>query len=82
MLGDHPLGRPIGGSPADIEAAERAAVVAHYRRNYRPQDLVITAAGSVDHDALVARVTTGLERAGWDLSVAAAPSRGAPEPRR
>ncbi len=73
VLGDHPLGRPIGGSPADIEAAERGAVVAHYRRNYRPQDLVITAAGSVDHDALVARVTTGLERAGWDLSVAAAP---------
>ncbi len=73
VLGDHPLGRPIGGSPADIEAAERDAVVAHYRRNYRPQDLVITAAGSVDHDALVARVTTGLERAGWDLSVAAAP---------
>ncbi len=73
VLGDHPLGRPIGGSPEDIEAAERDAVVAHYRRNYRPQDLVITAAGSVDHDALVARVTTGLERAGWDLSVAAAP---------
>ena len=73
VLGDHPLGRPIGGSPADIEAAERDAVVAHYRRNYRPQDLVITAAGSVDHDALVARVTAGLERAGWDLSVAAPP---------
>ncbi len=73
VLGDHPLGRPIGGSPEDIEAAERDAVVAHYRRNYRPQDLVITAAGSVDHDALVARVTPGLERAGWDLSVAAAP---------
>ncbi len=73
VLGDHPLGRPIGGSPEDIEAAARDAVVAHYRRNYRPQDLVITAAGSVDHDALVARVTTGLERAGWDLSVAAAP---------
>ncbi len=73
VLGDHPLGRPIGGSPEDIEAAERDAVVAHYRRNYRPQDLVITSAGSVDHDALVARATTGLERAGWDLSVAAAP---------
>jgi predicted Zn-dependent peptidase len=73
VLGDHPLGRPIGGSPADIEAAERDAVVAHYRRNYRPQDLVITAAGAVDHDALVARVTAGLERAGWDLSIPASP---------
>jgi predicted Zn-dependent peptidase len=73
VLGDHPLGRPIGGSPTDIEAAERDAVVAHYRRNYRPQDLVITAAGAVDHDALVARVTSGLERAGWDLSISAGP---------
>ncbi|OUD97291.1 Peptidase M16 inactive domain protein [Clavibacter michiganensis subsp. michiganensis] len=27
----------------------------------------------MDHDALVARVTTGLERAGWDLSAVAAP---------
>ena len=47
-----------------LPLAERDAVVAHYRRNYRPQDLVITAAGAVDHDALVARVIAGLEREG------------------
>ncbi|KQX06622.1 MULTISPECIES: M16 family metallopeptidase [unclassified Leifsonia] len=73
VLGEHPLGRPIGGSPATIEAATREAVWNHYRANYRPQDLVVTAAGAVDHDELVASVTTALESAGWDLTVPASP---------
>ena len=54
VFGEHPLGRPIGGSPASIGAVDRDAVLAHYRANYRPQDLVISVAGAVDHDQLVA----------------------------
>lgn len=73
VLGDHPLGRPIGGNPDTIRAATRDAVVAHYKANYRPNDLVITAAGSLDHDDLVAQVQRTLEAAGWDLSVEATP---------
>ena len=73
VLGDHPLGRPIGGSPETIQAATRAAVWEHYRANYRPQDLVVTVAGAVDHDVLVAEVTRALARAGWDLGEYAAP---------
>jgi predicted Zn-dependent peptidase len=73
VLGEHPLGRPIGGNPETIRAATRDAVVAHYRANYRPNDLVITAAGSLDHDALVARVISTLESAGWDLADPAEP---------
>lgn len=73
VLGDHALGRPIGGNPETIRAASRDAVVSHYRANYRPNDLVITAAGSLDHDALVARVISTLEAAGWDLSDPATP---------
>ncbi len=73
VLGVHPLGRPIGGSPETIEAATRDSVLAHYRANYRPQDLVVTIAGAVDHDDAVARISAALERAGWDLSVAATP---------
>ena len=73
VLGEHPLGRPIGGSPETIRAATREAVWEHYRANYRPQDLVITVAGAVDHDELVADVTSALGRAGWDLSVEAPP---------
>jgi predicted Zn-dependent peptidase len=73
VLGEHPLGRPIGGSPETIAAVTRDAVVAHYRANYRAQDLVITVAGAVDHDELVAGVTAALVRAGWDLGLEAAP---------
>jgi predicted Zn-dependent peptidase len=73
VLGDHPLGRPIGGSPETIEAVGRDAVWNHYRANYRAQDLVITVAGAVDHDELVAGVTAALRRADWDLGVAATP---------
>jgi len=73
VLGEHPLGRPIGGNPRTITAVSRAAVRAHYAENYRAQDLVITVAGAIDHDDLVARVTRALESAGWDLSLPAAP---------
>ena len=73
VLGEHPLGRPIGGSPETIRTATREAVWSHYRANYRPQDLVVTVAGAVDHDALVAELQHALTLAGWDLSIAAAP---------
>ncbi|GAB3606790.1 pitrilysin family protein [Conyzicola nivalis] len=73
VLGDHPLGRPIGGSPETIAAATRESVWNHYRANYRAQDLVITVAGAVDHDELVAGVTAALRRADWNLDAQAAP---------
>jgi predicted Zn-dependent peptidase len=73
VLGDHPLGRPIGGSPETISAVSRDAVWKHYRANYRAQDLVITVAGAVDHDEVVAGVEAALTKAGWDLSVEATP---------
>lgn len=73
VMGEHPLGRPIGGNPETIRAVSREAVWDHYRANYRPQDLVVTAAGAVDHDALVADISAALGAAGWDLGLAAEP---------
>ena len=73
VFGEHPLGRPIGGSPETILAATRDAVHEHYLSNYRPQDLVVTVAGAVDHDVLVAQVTRSLALAGWDLDEFAPP---------
>jgi predicted Zn-dependent peptidase len=73
VLGEHPLGRPIGGSPETIQAVTRDAVLSHYTANYRAQDLVITAAGAVDHDELVAGVTAALRAANWDLTIEATP---------
>ena len=73
VLGDHPLGRPIGGTIETISAVSRAAVWEHYQNNYRPQDLVVAAAGSVDHQELIKLVEQGLSIAGWDLGLQAKP---------
>jgi len=73
VFGANPLARPIGGSPASIEAVGRDAVVAHYREHYRPGELVVCAAGAVDHEAIVAAVVAGLSRAGWDMAFVAPP---------
>jgi predicted Zn-dependent peptidase len=74
VLGQHPLGRPIGGTPGTIRAVPRDAVWEHYREHYRPQTLVVTAAGGVDHDALCAQVTQALGTGGWDLDPSAVPT--------
>ncbi len=73
VLGSHELGRPIGGTPETIKAVSREAVWQHYQNNYRPEDLVITAAGGVDHDALLELVGENLEIAGWDKNLKAKP---------
>lgn len=74
VLRDHPLGRPIGGNPDTIRASTRESVLEHYERYYRPHELVVTAAGAVNHQDLVNRVTQALSDAGWDLGVASAPA--------
>jgi len=77
VFGTNPLARPIGGSPASIQAVGRDAVMAHYRAHYRPEELVVTAAGAVDHEAILDAVVAGLALAGWDMTRTASP-----EPRR
>ncbi|GIG25219.1 M16 family metallopeptidase [Cellulomonas denverensis] len=74
VLGDHELGRPIGGTPETIRAVPREAVWEHYRQHYRPDTLVVTAAGGVDHDALAAQVVQALADGGWELRDGVAPA--------
>ena len=84
VFGDTPLGRPIGGTPQTIRDVPRDAVWEHYREHYRPETLVVTAAGGVDHDALCAQVEAALAAGGWPLDPAATPrarrAAGAPVP--
>ncbi|WP_024288783.1 pitrilysin family protein [Cellulomonas sp. KRMCY2] len=77
VLGAHPLGRPIGGTPGTIKAVPRDAVWAHYREHYGPTSLVVTAAGGIDHDALCGQVSQALAAGGWEL-----PADGVPGGRR
>ena len=74
VLGSHELGRPIGGNPETIRSATLDSVLAHYRKYYVPSELVVTAAGALDHDEVVALVVKGLEHSGWDFSSVASPA--------
>jgi predicted Zn-dependent peptidase len=75
VLADHPLGRPIGGTPDTIKGVGRDDVLAHYHRHYEGPTLVVTAAGGLEHDEVVAAVSDELEKAGW-LDRVAPPRRG------
>lgn len=74
VLGSHPIARPIGGNPDTIKAATRDAVWQHYHATYRPQDLVVAAAGAVDHAQLVTDVERALSAGGWPVGEASAPA--------
>ncbi|WP_395694892.1 M16 family metallopeptidase [Nocardioides sp.] len=72
--GDTPLGRPIAGTEASIRALSRAQVQRFYRRHYRPANVVVAAAGNVDHAALVRQVKRAFARNDW-LAGTAEPAR-------
>jgi len=79
VLGEHPLGRPIGGTPESIRAVSRDAVWDHYQQHYVPRGLLVTAAGGVDHDRLCEQVVEALRHDGWpvDEGVEPLPARPA-----
>ncbi|HJQ04241.1 MAG TPA: pitrilysin family protein, partial [Nocardioides sp.] len=51
--GDSPLGRPIAGTVASIESMTPDQVRRFYHRHYRPERMVISVAGNVDHTQVV-----------------------------
>lgn len=57
MLGDTPLGRPVLGTVDSINALTAKSIGGYYHRRYRPQNMVIAAAGNLDHDTVVRGVT-------------------------
>ena len=50
---DQPLGRSILGPPEIVEGMPRAVLAEHMRRNYGPEQMILVAAGQVDHGRLV-----------------------------
>ncbi|MEQ1888227.1 MAG: pitrilysin family protein [Alphaproteobacteria bacterium] len=47
------IGRTILGTPDSVGAMTPEILRGHMARNYRAQDMVLSAAGAIDHDALV-----------------------------
>jgi predicted Zn-dependent peptidase len=57
----HPLGRPILGTKDRIRASTRASVRGFYRRHYVPGRMVISVAGNVRHDRLLAMLADRMD---------------------
>lgn len=50
---DHSLGRPIEGTVETVSSFDRERTAAFHSTNYAPANLVIAAAGNIDHQQLV-----------------------------
>jgi predicted Zn-dependent peptidase len=53
---DQPMGRSILGTPESVRGFKDPNLRAYLGRNYRAPDMVVSAAGAVDHRAIVAEV--------------------------
>jgi len=53
VFGDHPLGRPVLGSADVIANVSRRTISAYHRARYRPDNVVVAAAGHLEHDRVV-----------------------------
>src|SRR5579862_968016 len=53
---DQPLGRSILGTPDTVRSFDAAKLRDYLTRNYQGPDMVVAAAGAVDHQAVVAEV--------------------------
>lgn len=52
MFGSHPVAHPVLGSRASIAGLPEDEIRAYHRRHFRFSDMVVAAAGNVDHDEL------------------------------
>src|SRR5580692_631327 len=71
LFGDTPLGRPILGTVDSINAITREQIFEHYRARYTPPHLVVSAAGNLDHDTVVAAVQAAFAPVLADFGAAA-----------
>ncbi len=50
---DHPLGKPILGTKETVKRLDQKALWEHFRRFYVPDNMIISAAGNLEHQQLV-----------------------------
>jgi predicted Zn-dependent peptidase len=53
---DHPLGRPVLGTPEVISSISRDQLMHHMWERYVPKSTVVAAAGNIEHDDIVSLV--------------------------
>ncbi|MDQ3707194.1 MAG: insulinase family protein [Chloroflexota bacterium] len=56
MWGQHPLGRDIAGTKATVRRIKRNDLAGHLEVGYRPDRIVVSVAGNVEHEQVVEEV--------------------------
>src|SRR5712692_5926213 len=59
---DHPLGKPILGTKETVKRFERNAVFDAYAHRFAPGNIIVSAAGNLDHDRFVELVSKHFEQ--------------------
>jgi predicted Zn-dependent peptidase len=60
--GNHPLGVSILGTKESMNAITRDQIFNYYKSHYKPEAMVVSAAGNINHDKFVDLVKQNLER--------------------
>ncbi|HEV7857262.1 MAG TPA: pitrilysin family protein [Pyrinomonadaceae bacterium] len=76
---DHPLGRPIEGTEETVSSFDREKTAGYHAREYAPRNLVIAAAGNVQHEQLVELAGRAFAEAGPEGGPEATASAGSDE---
>jgi len=58
---DHPLGKPILGTKETVKRFERPPVLEAYAHRFAPGNIIVSAAGNLDHNQFVELVTGAFE---------------------
>jgi predicted Zn-dependent peptidase len=61
VFGDHPLGRPVIGTADVISSIPRESIARYHEEMYAPGNIVVAAAGNIEHDRIVELVVRTLE---------------------
>jgi len=56
MFPEHPLGREVLGTPTSVESLDQVEIRRFFDHHYRAGNLVVAAAGNVDHEHLATQV--------------------------
>jgi predicted Zn-dependent peptidase len=62
VFGEHPLGRPVIGTAEVISTIPKQAIARYHDEMYVPANIVVAAAGNVDHEQIVDLVSRALDR--------------------
>jgi predicted Zn-dependent peptidase len=60
VFADHPLGRPVIGTAEVISSIPREAIAGYHETMYVPGNIVVAAAGNIEHDEVVELVSRAL----------------------